>query len=111
MAYSLAAGRLEQSYLSEKLPFYVPAMQSRTNTRKHVCACTNSWISRYTQAGSTCADVRACGAHAGNTWKEDAAAQYAHTFNRMFCNRYPHRRPLFLTARNEAGVSKLVRAH
>jgi hypothetical protein len=37
--------------------------------------------------------------------------QYAHTFNRMFCNRYPHRRPLFLTARNEAGVSKLVRAH
>lgn len=44
----------------------------------------------------------------GNTWKEDAAVEYTQTFNRMFCNRYPHRRPLFLTAKNEAGVPKLV---
>ena len=35
--------------------------------------------------------------------------QYASAFTRVFCNRYPHRRAPFLTAKNEPGTPKLVR--
>ena len=46
---------------------------------------------------------------AGLTPKEAAALEYADAFNRLFRDRYPHRRPLYLAPRNEAGVRKLAR--
>ena len=45
----------------------------------------------------------------GLTAKEAAALEYADAFARLFGERYPHRRPLYLAPANEAGVRKLVR--
>lgn len=43
-----------------------------------------------------------------NTPKEERVIEYAKAFQRTFGELYPHRRPLFLTPPNEAGVPKLV---
>ena len=43
-----------------------------------------------------------------NTNKEEICLEYVHNFNKQFVELFPHRRPLFLTALNEAGVKKFV---
>lgn len=61
----------------------------------------------------TRAPNRACWSHlrpAGLSAKETAALEYADAFARIFRDRYPHRRPLYLAPLNEAGVRKLARA-
>ncbi len=55
------------------------------------------------------AKARRCGPRPGLTAKEAAALEYADAFARLFGERYPHRRPLYLAPANEAGVCKLAR--